>query len=82
MRKASLLVQGQGQHDTADRLLQASTHWLRHTSLTHQIDAGVPLKTAQLNSRHSSLATTGRYVYKEHAVRHAETIAALFITPR
>lgn len=82
MRKASLLALAQGQHDTADRLLQASTHWLRHTSLTHQIDAGVPLKTAQLNGRHSSLATTGRYVHKERAVRHAETIAALFITPR
>jgi integrase/recombinase XerD len=63
--------------EISERLLQASPHWLRHSIFSHQADAGVPLKTIQLNARHSSLATTSRYLHKEDKVRHAETIKAV-----
>lgn len=81
MAGAAELAREMGNHAAADRLGQASPHWLRHSSLTHQVDAGVPLKTVQLNARHASIAVTGRYVHKEHAARHAETVAALRIVP-
>lgn len=63
----------------ADRLRQASTHWLRHSAFTHQADAGVPLKTILNNARHSSLATTSRYLHKDDDVRHTETVGAVRI---
>ena len=37
-----------GQDELADRMARASTHWLRHSSLTHQANNGVPLKTISL----------------------------------
>lgn len=79
MARAAALAGEMGDLAAADQLARASTHWLRHSSLTHQVDAGVPLATVRQNARHSSLAVTGRYVHKEHATRHAETVAALKI---
>lgn len=68
-----------GKTAVADRLLLASTHWLRHSAFSHQADAGVPLKTIQNNARHASLATTSRYLHKEDDARHAETLGAISI---
>ncbi|NHZ83401.1 tyrosine-type recombinase/integrase [Massilia sp. CCM 8695] len=65
--------------EIADRLASASTHWLRHSSLTHQANGGVPLKTVQHNARHASIKTTGRYLHKDDAERHAETVATMAI---
>lgn len=62
--------------DLAEQLERASTHWLRHSSLTHQVDSGAPLKTVQLNARHAKLSTTGLYLHKEDDQRHAETSVA------
>lgn len=81
MRRAVQLANEHGQPEVAHRLGQASTHWLRHSSLTHQLDRGVPLKTVQLNGRHANIGTTGRYLHKEDATRHAETTAAITIVP-
>ncbi|MET3134299.1 integrase/recombinase XerD [Oxalobacteraceae bacterium GrIS 1.11] len=81
MRSAAALASELGLPHAADRIALASTHWLRHSSVTHQIDAGVPLKTVQRNARHASLNTTSRYIHKEDAQRHAETVAALKIRP-
>lgn len=81
MRGAVAMAIARGQHELADRLEQASTHWLRHSALTHQVDSGMPLKTVQKNGRHASISTTGRYVHKEDATRHAETVAAVRILP-
>lgn len=81
MRRAIVLAESRGEHELAHRLGLASTHWLRHSSLTHQVDRGVPLKTVQMNGRHADISTTGRYVHKEDAARHAETLAAITIAP-
>jgi site-specific recombinase XerD len=44
-------------------LTRISTHWLRHTSITHQADAGVELRYLQRNARHAKLDTTGLYLH-------------------
>lgn len=55
----------------ADRLRQASTHWMRHTHISHALDAGVPVEVVQQNVGHVSLDTTSRYVRTEQARRQA-----------
>lgn len=75
--RAAQLAKDAGQACTAARIGKASTHWLRHTSLTHQINAGSALKTVQLNAGHTDIGTTGRYVHKEDGERHTETSSAL-----
>ncbi|MDF3837600.1 site-specific integrase [Cupriavidus basilensis] len=55
----------------AERLAAASTHWLRHTHISHGLVAGVPIEVMQQNAGHDSLATTTRYVTTEDARRMA-----------
>ncbi|MCM2971335.1 tyrosine-type recombinase/integrase [Larsenimonas suaedae] len=47
------------------RLRAATPHWLRHTSLTHQAQAGIELRYLALNARHARLETTARYLHAE-----------------
>ncbi|WP_114418831.1 tyrosine-type recombinase/integrase [Marinospirillum perlucidum] len=53
------------QPEIAERLAKTSTHWFRHTSITHQADAGVELRFLARNARHASLATTRIYMHEE-----------------
>ena len=57
----------------AAKLRQASTHWLRHTSATHQADAGNDIRHIQKNLRHASIETTAIYLHAEDDKRHAQT---------
>lgn len=59
-------------HDEESRLSlrKASCHWLRHTSASHQLDAGVSLLMVSQNLRHASIQTTRRYLHSEHDARH------------
>jgi site-specific recombinase XerD len=52
---------------------QVSTHWLRHTSATHQVDAGIDIRVVKENLRHSLLETTMKYQHTEDIARHDET---------
>lgn len=52
-----------------------STHWLRHTSATHQVNAGIDIRMVKENLRHSMLETTMRYQHIENDRRHSETDA-------
>jgi site-specific recombinase XerD len=54
----------------AEKLRRASTHWFRHTSITHQADAGIDLRFLQRNARHARLDTTGLYLHAEEAAWH------------
>ena len=54
----------------AAKLRRASTHWLRHTSITHQVEAGINLHFLQRNARHARLDTTGRYIHAEEKDWH------------
>lgn len=57
----------------AATLRRASTHWLRHTSATHQADAGNDIRFIQKNLRHASIETTAIYLHAEDDQRHAKT---------
>ncbi|MHA7685162.1 tyrosine-type recombinase/integrase [Cupriavidus sp. PET2-C1] len=57
----------------------ASTHWLRHTHISHALAAGVPIEVMQQNVGHGSLATTSRYVTTEDA-RRMEAMQAVWDT--
>lgn len=54
----------------AEKLRRASTHWFRHTSITHQADAGIDLRHLQRNARHARLDTTGLYLHAEEKEWH------------
>ena len=54
-------------------LRRASTHWLRHTSATHQADAGNDIHFIQKNLRHASIETTSIYLHAEDDMRHKKT---------
>ena len=55
---------------SADRIRQASTHWLRHTYGSHAAARGVPQDVLQANLGHESLATTSIYLKAEKGRRH------------
>lgn len=57
----------------AATLRRASTHWLRHTSATHQADAGNDIRFIQKNLRHASIETTAIYLHAEDDQRHDQT---------
>ncbi|MFN7094150.1 MAG: tyrosine-type recombinase/integrase, partial [Burkholderiales bacterium] len=59
---------------------KVSTHWLRHTSATHQVDAGIDIRIVKENLRHSMLETTMKYQHTESDTRHQETIKKFGIT--
>lgn len=50
-----------------------STHWLRHTSATHQVDSGLDIRIVKDNLRHSMLETTMRYQHTNQDERHQQT---------
>ncbi|CAN7775867.1 tyrosine-type recombinase/integrase [Cupriavidus necator] len=54
-------------------LRKASTHWLRHSSASHQADAGNDIRHIQKNLRHASIETTAIYLHAEDDRRHADT---------
>lgn len=61
-------------------LQQASTHWLRHTAASHQLDAGLSLLMVSQNLRHRSIQTTRRYLHSEDDARH-DALQQLGLTP-
>ncbi|MEC9483316.1 MAG: tyrosine-type recombinase/integrase [Halomonas sp.] len=54
-----------GGYRLADQLARATPHWLRHTAITHQAQAGVELRYLAKTARHSRLDTTARYLHAE-----------------
>ena len=51
--------------DYAEKLRKASPHWLRHTAITHQADAGIDLRHIKRHARHESIETTMLYQHLE-----------------
>ncbi|QOR40866.1 site-specific integrase [Billgrantia diversa] len=54
------------------RLRDATPHWLRHTALTHQAQAGVELRYLASTARHSRLDTTAQYLHAEDEEWHRQ----------
>jgi site-specific recombinase XerD len=53
----------------AEKLEQATTHWMRHTHATHALAMGAELITVRDNLRHSSVSTTSTYLHADDARR-------------
>ncbi|UYG09546.1 tyrosine-type recombinase/integrase [Halomonas sp. M4R1S46] len=54
------------------QLRRATPHWLRHTALTHQAQAGIELRYLAETARHARLDTTARYLHAEDAEWHRQ----------
>ncbi|MEA3251040.1 MAG: site-specific integrase [Pseudomonadota bacterium] len=67
--EAALALEGEASDDgtrlPSRQLTCATPHWLRHTALTHQAQAGVELRYLAKTARHSRLDTTARYLHAE-----------------
>lgn len=55
---------------------QVTTHWLRHTRITHLVEDDVPLQHVQVVSRHSSLDTVMLYNHESKARVHQSVSSA------
>ncbi|MFZ6742475.1 tyrosine-type recombinase/integrase [Undibacterium sp. JH2W] len=59
----------------ADRVEQASAHWLRHTAGSHMANNDIDLRHIRDNLGHESLSTTNNYLHTTDDARHTETEA-------
>src|SRR5439155_16937253 len=57
----------------ADRVEQASAHWLRHTAGSHMANGDVDLRHVRDNLGHESISTTSNYLHSSDDKRHKET---------
>ncbi len=62
--QAAALMDARGESAAAARLREATPHWMRHTGVTHSMEAGVNPRYVQAQARHSSLNVTARYDHK------------------
>jgi site-specific recombinase XerD len=69
----TLRAQGAEFAERADRLEQASAHWLRHSAGSHMADRQVDLRLVRDNLGHASLTTTSQYLHVDDDRRHRET---------
>lgn len=53
------------------RLAAASTHWMRHTHVTHALESGTPVQEAQKDAGHSTPAITSLYSHESRERRKA-----------
>jgi len=54
----------------AFKLRKASTHWMRHTAMTHLADRGVDVHHVRQTARHSDINTTSRYLHADEERWH------------
>ncbi|MGQ7263104.1 tyrosine-type recombinase/integrase [Vreelandella sp. V005] len=72
-QQAALALEAQGGVSShINTLRQATPHWLRHTSITHQAQSGVSLRYLAESARHARLETTSRYLHNEDIEWHGE----------
>ncbi|HJN38052.1 MAG TPA: site-specific integrase [Gammaproteobacteria bacterium] len=58
-----------GETEDAERLLSATPHWLRHTSISHDVEHR-PLIHVQMDAGHSKISTTSDYVELDYEDRY------------
>jgi integrase/recombinase XerD len=68
---------GEARERAAERLRQASAHWLRHTAGSHMIDGQLDLRYVRDNLGHASISTTSQYLHADDDDRHRATEAGL-----
>lgn len=68
-----LRPRGEQSQAIADRVEQASAHWLRHTAGSHMANNDVDLRHVRDNLGHESISTTNNYLHSSDDARHRET---------
>jgi len=68
---------GEAHERAAERLRQASAHWLRHTAGSHMMDGQVDLRFVRDNLGHASISTTSQYLHADDDDRHRATESGL-----
>lgn len=63
--------------DQAKRLEQSSPHWLRHSGITHALNAGLDPRYVSLRARHKQLLTTLNTYDKGLEIEERKRIAAM-----
>lgn len=81
MTRAAVLAQERGQFGLADRLGEATTHWLRHSCFSHLAQATGDLVMVKSLAGHARLDTTSRYLHAEAAQMHEQVGAVLKAPP-
>ena len=66
-------AEANGDLHVAATLRRASSHWFRHSSASHQLDAGISLNAVRENMRHGNIKTTSIYLHSGKDERHEET---------
>ncbi|XQM37985.1 Integrase (plasmid) [Cupriavidus sp. H19C3] len=61
----------------AEKLRQASPHWMRHTHASHALARGAELTTVRDNLRHASISTTSIYLHADE-MKRARQIGVAF----
>jgi site-specific recombinase XerD len=56
--------------ECAFKLRKASTHWMRHTAMTHLADQGVDIHHIRQTARHNDINTTSRYLHADEELWH------------
>ena len=60
---------GQSSEEKILYLSHASAHWLRHTSITQKVKAGMQREMVQMDARHTDARTTDRYIHDQEPLR-------------
>lgn len=63
--------------DLANTLRRASTHWMRHTAITHLADRKIDIRFLNKTARHEKLETTAIYLHAEDDAWHDAISGAL-----
>jgi len=71
-KMAAIELTNSNQEDKAEKIKLASAHWLRHTSITQKVEAGIDRRLVQLDARHTDARTTDRYSHEPEKLRSKE----------
>jgi site-specific recombinase XerD len=80
MGRAAALARTREQPELAERLAEATTHWLRHSCFSHLAQATGDLVMVRSLAGHARLDTTSRYLHAEADQLHAQVTQTL-VTP-
>lgn len=81
MTRAADLALQREQWELAERLADATTHWLRHSCFSHLAKATGDLVMIKSLAGHSKIETTSRYLHSENEELHTRVVQTLS-TPR
>lgn len=77
MSRAALLAQVQQQPELAQRLSEATKHWLRHSCFSHLAQATGDLIMVRTLAGHARLDTTSRYPHADAGMLHDQVSKSL-----